>query len=167
VSVYKEANSCTTTKVDCDSAHGYYNGVTPRNAPRGLARVIAEVSQEAHEDIFDATLAVHCWREQDSADTAVNLELRDRATAEIDEALDLGLALVIADRLLQFDAAQGEEREAHWAWIQVAGQAIGRAVAEKDPALAQAAAAILGGDGSDVDAEMVGALLFDLFDCAD
>lgn len=119
VSVYKEALTCATQARDCDSAYAYYAGGEPARGGLGLARYVAEVSPFAHDRAWDGILAVRCWRDLDRADTATNLALRDRAAAQLDRAVVVGSAKVLASRLRAAAEAEGDVRAYHWAFAQV------------------------------------------------
>lgn len=121
LSPYKESLSCTSTARDCDSAWAYYTGGDEsRDGGLGLARLVRSLDREAHDRIWDALLAVRCWRDLDPDPIAgAELELRDRARAQLDRALDRGLALVLIDHLRRMDAASGDERRAHYEWLRV------------------------------------------------
>ncbi|MSP73261.1 MAG: hypothetical protein EXR76_14045 [Myxococcales bacterium] len=165
VSVYKEAVTCTTTKRDCDSAFAYYTGDGERGAPEGLARSINAASTEGHSRTFDAVLAVHCWRELDAPDVAVDLPRRDLALAQLDVALDFGVSRILTSRVERWAAANGAAKEADWAFLQVLGQGFLRAIALQDADVAIAVAAVLGGDGTGVLAEGLTGPLTQLFPC--
>ncbi|MDQ3032903.1 MAG: hypothetical protein M3Y87_10835 [Myxococcota bacterium] len=117
----KESLTCTTTARDCDSAWAYYTGgVESRDGGNGLARRVRTLDRETHDRIWDALLAVRCWRDLDPSDVATErLDLRARARAQLARALDRGMALVIADRLRQMQAASGDAQRAHFEWLRV------------------------------------------------
>lgn len=165
VSVYKEAVTCTTTKRDCDSAFAYYTGDGERGAPEGLARSINAASTDGHSRTFDAVLAVHCWRELDAPDVAVDLPRRDLALAQLDVALDFGVSRILTSRVERWAAANGAAKEADWAFLQVLGQGFLRAIALRDAEAAIAVATALGGDGTGVLAEGLTGPLTQLFPC--
>jgi len=154
VSTHKEATTCTVKAKDCDSSYAYYTGDFPREDGIGLAGVYRSLDPEAHDRVWDGVLAVRCWRDLDSAETATDLETRDRAIVQLDTALLHGFAAILQDRLDRFSVATDSDRDAAWAFLEVAGPVLNRAAVANDAG----AAAILeeawsgGPDTLDVDA---------------
>jgi hypothetical protein len=99
VSVYKEMQTCSTTKEDCDSSTAYYSGVQTRENPLGLGRYVKARSPQAHDRVWDGLLAGRCWRDLDQALPATNLTMMQQAMDQTDRALVRGLALIVRDRL--------------------------------------------------------------------
>ena len=164
-SVYKESATCATAIADCDSSHAYYTASTPRAEPAAMARYIRGLDLQTHERIFEGTLATHCWRELDNGATAVNLAQQSIALDQLDVALDHGAALILVDRVRAFAAAAGDERAAQWAFVQIWGQVIDRAVRVRNAAQADALAGLLAGDGAGADLARIEDLLFSLIPC--
>ncbi len=118
-SVSKEGFTCTTKAKDCDSAYAYYTGGREARGGIGLAGAIASVDPDAHDRAWDGVFALRCWRDLDDADTAVDLELRDRARAQLDRAVTDGVSAVV--RAAVEDACDDSAR---WAFVQVLGRAL-------------------------------------------
>ena len=124
VSTFKESLTCTTTPKDCDSAYAYYTGGAEARGGLGLARYVMEADAYAHDRAWDGLLAVRCWRDLDPDATATMLELRDRARNQYDRAVLDGTAALVAARLRRVADTSGDEQLAHWAFVQVLGQAL-------------------------------------------
>ncbi|MCB9598786.1 MAG: hypothetical protein H6722_14985 [Sandaracinus sp.] len=118
VSTIKESLSCTTAAKDCDSAYAYYTGGAEPRGGDGLARFVAEADAYAHDRVWDGILAVRCWRDLDSAETATDTALRERARGQLRTALVDGVAAVVASRLRTMAASSGDEQRYHWALLQ-------------------------------------------------
>ncbi len=136
VSTYKESLTCTTTAKDCDSAYAYYTGGEAARGGIGLAREVAAADDAAHQRAWDGALAVRCWRDLDSAETATDLAMRDRARTQYDRAITDGLAAILRARLVSACDAEGGELLYHWAFAQVLGDFLDRAARERDAARA-------------------------------
>ncbi len=152
VSSYKESLTCTTKAKDCDSSYAYYTGGEPARGGLGLARYVREVDPYAHDRAWDGVLAVRCWRDIDSSDTATDLELRDRARNQYDHAVLDGVAAILADRLRLVAATTGDEQLYHWTFVQTLGPALARSYEERDPTSADTFASALGMTADAVDA---------------
>lgn len=137
VSSHKEATTCTNVAKDCDSAYAYYTGGIARSGGIGLAGQVLKRSPKAHDRVWDGILAVRCWRDLDDADTATNLDLRDRAISQLDEALLYGLSRVIAARVATMQLHEGAQLEADWAWLKILGPVLDRDATARDSAVAQ------------------------------
>jgi hypothetical protein len=100
----------------------------------GLARellALGDAGRAAHDRIWDALLAVRCWRALDGAAMlpampATNEMLREQARTQLDRALTRGMVMIIQSRLRAFASTDGNparaaERQAHAAWIGVVG----------------------------------------------
>lgn len=135
-SVYKESLSCLQDVEDCDSAWGYYTGGIARNDAMqvGLARYINVVDPETHNRIWDALLALRCWRDADGGlasppAIAMNRALRERARDQLERALTRGVMQVVAQRLTVFAATSAMPAgQAHQGFINVVGPLIARAL---------------------------------------
>ncbi len=138
LSVYKEANTCATSKAkDCDSAWAYYGGGGDVSGGIGLAAAVRGVSVPSHERIWDGILAVRCWRDLtaegeeypliDELD-AVDQQLFAQAAEQLDNGLHRGYARVIRDRLetMITKKCEGSSTAADWAFLQVAGAVLDR-----------------------------------------
>jgi hypothetical protein len=153
VSTHKEASTCALASKDCDSAYAYYSGGEDRSGGLGLAGVVREIAPDTHDRVWDAILAVRCWRDLDSGEEATDLEVRDRAVWQLDTALLHGLARIVADRYESW-ADSGSDADA--AFVEILGGVLDRAATEIDPILADdLAQAIASGEG-DVDIAMSG-----------
>lgn len=143
LSVYKESLTCAPVIGDCDSAWGYFTGGAARDAATqfGLAKALLALGapgRAAYDRIWDALLAVHCWRDQDGGRAmpvveAANAMLREQARTQLEVALTRGMALLISARLRSFASTEGmapraAERAAHAAWIGVVGPLMARAL---------------------------------------
>lgn len=138
-STYKEAVTCTQVKRDCDSSWAYFAGGTQSDeAPRGLARLFDEAEALSYENTYDGVLAVRCWRDNDSADTATDLSRRDQALDQLDRGLDSGMAAIVVKRATEALVSTGVQRQADWAWIQIVAGALERALGEVSPTAATA-----------------------------
>ncbi|MEZ4381073.1 MAG: hypothetical protein R3A79_06975 [Nannocystaceae bacterium] len=137
-SVYKEANTCATSKAkDCDSAWAYYTGGYQLDGGIGLAARVNSESPESHARIFDGILAVRCWRDlTNEGDTyplleeldASDQQLFQQGWEQLDEALHRGYARVVRARMeaMISHACDGSATAADWAFLQVAGPALDR-----------------------------------------
>ena len=126
VSSYKEATTCAAKAKDCDSSFAYYGGGEQQDGGLGLARYFKTHAPAAHDEVWDGLIAVRCWRGIDDGEEATNTELHDMALAELDEGLDYGLARLVVWRLDEFDANEGVDRDADWAFLKILGPADAR-----------------------------------------
>ncbi len=138
LSVYKEANTCATSKAkDCDSAWAYYTGGSDISGGLGLAAAVRGVSVPSHERIWDGVLAVRCWRDltQEAGEypllselDAADQQLFAQAAEQLDQGLHRGYARVIRARLESMIASKcdGSSTAADWAFLQVAGAVLDR-----------------------------------------
>ncbi len=132
VSTYKETVTCTQKKKDCDSSYAYYTGGQPESGGIGLAGYFREHVPTAHELTWDGLIAMRCWRSVDDAETAMNIELRDRALEVLDEGLLYGMSRLVTWRLGELEDSMGVEREADWAFLQILGPVLDRAAQQRD-----------------------------------
>jgi hypothetical protein len=86
----------------------------------------------SHERVWDGILAVRCWRDLDSAEEATDLEMRDRAVAQLDRALLHGVARLVMERTIRMDSRDGDLRAADWAFLQILGPVLSREAAVRD-----------------------------------
>lgn len=157
-SVYKEASTCAKTVNDCDSSTGYYAGGQQRESLLGLAGYVQPRSKLTHERIWDGLLAVRCWRDLDPE--ATNTALRDQALAQLDRALDRGLASIVRQRL------QALPCETAWESVRLLYRALDRAATERDADKAAVVRAELARDSPEaVDVQQVDSILEELFPC--
>jgi len=167
ISVVSEINTCATTPRDCDSAWAYYTGGTARCEPAGLAAYVRNVGPRTHERIYDATLAVRCWRNLDTeTGAAANTELRNRAQAQYDKAALRGVALILRERFTQLSQGSDEEKQARLAFINTLGPLLDRAARERNASQADTLKAQLGKTiASQVDVNSATGALDSLFGC--
>lgn len=161
LSMYKEATSATTAKDDVDSVWAKYTGGEQRDGkPLGLARYVRPRSQEVHDRTFDGVLAVRCWRDLDDGDVAVDLEMRDRARAQLDRAALKGLALIVRSRVQKLDCPASFET------VKILGAVLDREASLRDPTTAALLRAELAkSTAPEVDAGAVVQALDTLFPC--
>jgi hypothetical protein len=119
VSAIKEATTCTKTAKDCDSSWAYYSGGKPRNSVIGLAAEIKKFAPQTQNRAYDGTLAVRCWRFLDNSETATNLNMRDQAISQLDDALLYGMSVLIIKRFEKIKCATGSYREAALAELKI------------------------------------------------
>lgn len=152
VSVHKEALTCTTAIADCDSAWAYYSGGGQPDEPRGLARYVVDVSPWAHDRIWDGLLAVRCWRDLDREATATTIARRDLALNQMDRALLYAMARIVTERALAM-VTTPQTRDASFAFLQILGPVLNRAITEADASEATTwTAALDGASLDDIDA---------------
>jgi len=129
VSAYKEANSCAAKAKDCDSHWAYTNGGTQRDEePLGFGGWAQRANPSSYEQLFDAHLAVRCWRDLDGGELAEDMELMSQALAQLDRALDFALTQGLLVELMALSEAQGERAEALRAGLAALGPVLGRSL---------------------------------------
>ncbi|HEX8704292.1 MAG TPA: hypothetical protein VF815_36005 [Myxococcaceae bacterium] len=167
ISVVSEINTCATTPRDCDSAWAYYTGGTARCEPKGLAAYVRSVGPRTHERIYDATLAVRCWRNLDNeTGAASNTDLRNRAQNQYDKAALRGVALILRERFTLLSQGSDEEKQARLAFINTLGPFLDRAARELNASQADALKAQLGKtSASEVNVNTATGALDALFGC--
>jgi hypothetical protein len=127
LSTHKEAKTCTEVRRDCDSSWAYWSGGSqPADPPRGLARAIDEATDLGWRRTWDAVLAVRCWRENDTAELATNLALRDEILLQMDRGLHFGLARLVSFRMDRWAQADAAGREAAWGAIRWIAEPLAR-----------------------------------------
>jgi len=125
VSAYKEANTCASKAKDCDSHWAYTNGATQRDeTPLGFAGWARRAQAQTYERLFDAHLAVRCWRDLDDALISEDEALMMRAIGQLDRALDYALAQGILSELSALEDASDAQAEALKAGLSVLGPVI-------------------------------------------
>jgi len=162
VSAYKEANTCRDTAKDCDSSWAYYSGAVQRDAEAaGFGGLVQDVELPTHGAVFDALLALRCWRDLNAGDAV----LHERALAQLDAALDRGLAALLSARLRAVGEATELTRAGQWAFLEVLGPVLDRAARLRDASAADALASIWSGGAATADADAARSLLDELFPC--
>jgi hypothetical protein len=161
ISSYKEATSATEAAKDVDSCWAKYTGGETREGEIGLSRYVRLRSAQVHDRIWDALLAVRCWRNTDnSTGAASNLALRDRARAQLDRAYFRGLSLIVRQRV-QSGCAAG------WEATRIVGQVLDREATARNPELASTLRTELGKAMlSEVDVPRLVSALDALFPCS-
>ncbi len=131
MSTYKEATTCTDVQVDCDSHYAYYTGGEP-DTGLGLSRYVHARSEQAHAFIWNGVLAVRCWRDLDNpAGVAMDLDLREKARAQLDRGLLRGVAVIVRQRALSLPC------DAAWETVSILGKVLDREATARDPDSAQ------------------------------
>ena len=159
VSVLKEAKTCIETAKDCDSSWAYYSGGTQRDAPQGLAAMVQSVSPETHDRVFDAILALRCWRDLDSAVPAQNTELWQLASTQLEQALNHGMTTWMRQKALAVECATGDYAQAHQTYLKFSGPLLGPWLESYPDELSQA------WESTDFDGSSVDNLLEQAFAC--
>lgn len=133
LSVYKEAVTCATTKVDCDSHYAYYTGGETHDKGKGLSRYVLSLSKNTHERIWDGILAVRCWRDLDNGDIASDKETQQKALVQLDRALLRGMALIVMNRIEDLKQETCDEmRSAYWEGVRILGKVLLREANQRD-----------------------------------
>lgn len=145
VSTYKESASCVPLPEDCDAHWAYYGGGTDRDNPLGVGLNIREISENAHNAIYDAMLGVLCWRDLNPGDADPTWEELGQdgqdqflaVHAQLDDALWHGWARLVRSYLESQDPAScSSEADANWAFLQVAGPVLTPEAEARDAAAA-------------------------------
>jgi hypothetical protein len=166
VSTSKESLTCTDVAKDCDSAYAYYTGGEDARGGIGLARYVRRYDPRAHDRAWNGLLAVRCWRDLDDAEIASDLELRDRARAQLDRALLDGLGAVARARLVELVQSEGDEAAAHVAFLNVLGAFLQRDAAERSESDAAVLATELAKtDAAEIDVDAALGALASLYLC--
>lgn len=166
VSPLKEGTTCATTAKDCDSSWAYYTGGTPREAPIGLAAEFNAIAPETHNRAYDAALALRCWRDLDSAETATDLVLRDQALAQYDTALIHGMAVLIRQRFAAISTCETVlERRAALAGLRVLVPLFDRDIRTRNAAAADILIAEIAKTHDAVDTDAAVAAIDSVYQC--
>jgi hypothetical protein len=165
VSVTKEALTCTTQARDCDSSYAYYAGGATARGAEGLARYLRAVDPYAHDRVWDGIFALRCWRDLDSAETATNTALRDRARDQQRRALVDGTAALVADRLRTLETTTDLVQDYHWAFLRDFAPVLVPYYAERDASGAAALEAALEGEAAPEDPGALADAIEAAFDC--
>ncbi len=175
LSVYKEANTCFTSKAkDCDSSWAYYTGGFERSGGIGMAADVLAVSTDAHEAIWDGFSAFRCIRDLNPADDTPAIGDLDMdaqallcsAQSQLTTALDYGLAQVVRAKLVELGNLTDVEAEARWAYLQIIGPVLDRGGNERNAGEYGSLQSFWGGaapDAAAIDAAV--ASLDAVFDC--
>jgi len=110
LSALSEVQTCANEPKNCDSAWSYYTGGTSRDTLKGLAAYVHAASPETHHLAYDAALAVRCWRDVDKATPAANTDLQYRALKQYDKALSRGMALILREKVVEWEGAHEAEK---------------------------------------------------------
>lgn len=122
LSVKSEVWTCSFDNLnDCDSAIGYYTQVSARGDPKGLATYFDALAPETHDRVYDALLAVRCWRHADTTLPTTNTTLYDRSLAQLTRASVRGMALILRSRIGQVGCTTGETQAAAMEFVKVLG----------------------------------------------
>ncbi len=145
LSIYKEAETCFSVAAkDCDSAWAYYTGGAQIDgAVIGLAKFIAQYSDNTNSRIYDGLLALRCVRDLYPEDMYPLLgdlpqegqDLFAQAWEQLDQALHRGLAIVLRQHVAAQDSC-GDAAQANWALVQIVGPALQREAGARDAAAA-------------------------------
>lgn len=165
VSVVKEASTCTTTARDCDSSYAYYAGGATGRGAEGLARYVEAADPYAHDRVWDGILALRCWRDLDSAETATNTALRDRARDQQRRALIDGVAAIVASRLRALETTSDLAQDYHWTFLRDFAPVLVPYYAERDASGASALEAALETEGGPEDPGGLADAIEATFDC--
>lgn len=132
LSVYKEAYSCASKAQDCDSHWAYGNGGKQLDEdPLGLAGLIKTQSTLAYEALFNANLAVRCWRAEDATEVSENPDLHQKVLAQVDRALDYAYSLVLIGELNRWSTGSNRVKVFAEQTLIVLGPTIARAASER------------------------------------
>jgi hypothetical protein len=165
-SISKESLTCTETARDCDSAYAYYTAGANARGGIGLARYVAEVDAYAHDRVWDGLLALRCWRDLDSGETATDLALRDRARDQLLAAAAGGVAAIVRDRLQEMADSAGDQQRYHFAFVTTLGPAlVPEARARARSAGDTLASELAKTDPAEIDVEAVRTALDTTFTC--
>ena len=135
VSTYKEAYTCAGKAADCDSHWAYCNGAKQLDeAPFALGAEIKAASESAYESLFDAHLAIRCWRDLDSAEVSENAELHAQVLDQLARALDYGYAQMLISKLNQI-GSDIEMFKNELIGLSILGPQITRAALQRDSML--------------------------------
>ena len=135
VSTYKEAYTCAGKAADCDSHWAYCNGAKQlEEVPFALGAEILSASEEAYNHLFNAHLAIRCWRDLDNAEVAEDTVLHQQVLDQLDRALDYGYALMIR-AYFHTVINHPEPSDAILTTLSILGPPLTRAALERDPEL--------------------------------
>lgn len=122
LSMTSEVWTCSCNdKSDCDSAAAYYTQLSARDSPTGLAKYVQRLGPETHHRIYDALLAVRCWRDADQAEVAADTQRYQAALSQLEKAGRRGIALILRERIGKIGCTTGEEQEANIEFVREIG----------------------------------------------
>ena len=170
-SVIKEATfSCPPADYsgDCDAAWGYYGGGQQAGGAIGFGGFVKQISSQANQRVFDGLAAMRCWRNgyMSTEDGDVNDPLYGYGKAQLDQANNHALALVVRERMADQFGLCGSEADANWAFVQTAGQGLIKPAEDTDAGNAGIYTSLLANDNPSGDEIMGGIAALDaLFPC--
>lgn len=165
VSVRKESLTCTTAIQDCDSSYAYYAGGATGRGAEGLASYVQDADPYAHDRVWDGILALRCWRDLDSAETATDLELRERARDQQGRALIDGVAAIVVERLRAVETTSDLAQDYHWTFLRNFAPVLVPWYAERDASGAMALENALEGEAAPEDPGALADAIEATFDC--
>lgn len=129
VSPYKESASCIILPEDCDAHRGYFQGAEPRDMPIGWGAQVDALSPMAYDAVYDAMLAIRCWRDLYPGDADPTWDelgpdgqaMYIAAHEQLDNALWYALARTVRDHVEQQPIVCGSDADANWAYLQILG----------------------------------------------
>ena len=152
---------------DCDGVWGHYNAAQQRDkANTGLSRYFSEINPAIHDRVFDAILAVRCWRDLDQALPSKDAAKYQLSLDQVDRAELFGVVQVLRARLDRLACNRGEGREADNAFFGIIGGFLDRPIRALDAAKADKLKALVARPAlDDADAPAAKAILDALFPC--
>ncbi len=142
LSIYKEAFTCTAAGNDCDSMWAKYTGGEQVGGGIGFSARVERASPSTHGRIFDAILAVRCWRDLYPDSTGYDTlsgdskVMFDAVWEQLDQSLHRGLALIVRVELEE-PVSCGPEAAANWVFVQIGLDILDREASERDADLAE------------------------------
>ncbi len=165
VSSVKEGTTCTDKPKDCDSCWAYYSGGTPRDNPIGLAKDIDAYAPETHDRVFDAVLAVRCWRDLDQAIPAADTAMRDQAIAQLDNSLVRGMAILIRQYFARLACSTGDYQTAELEALRILVPLFDRETRSRNTQTADLLMGEVAKNASDIDVTAVLAAIDSTYPC--
>lgn len=152
---------------DCDGVWGHYNAAQQRaKADTGLSRYFSEINPAIHDRVFDAILAVRCWRDLDKGLPSTDAAKYKLSLDQVDRAELFGVVQVVRARLDRLSCDKGEAHEADLAFIKIIGDLLDRPVRALDTGKADQLKTTLAKADLDArDIPTVRSLLDSLFPC--
>jgi hypothetical protein len=135
VSTTSEVWTCSFDDIaDCDSSIGYYTQVSTREDPKGLAAYIARNNHYTHQRIYDALLAVRCWRDlHPELPTPTTTPAYQNASAQLQRAGLHGMALLLREHAGYLACTQNTQQEGYSAFVNILGGFLQHAVQSQSP----------------------------------
>ncbi|MBN2803294.1 MAG: hypothetical protein JXR91_09385 [Deltaproteobacteria bacterium] len=165
VSTVKESTTCASAAKDCDSSWAYFTGAGDRGDEIGFAKEMRAIAPLTTDRAYDGILAVRCWRDLDSGETAENLDLQKQAITQYDTALLYGMSILIRQRFEALDNCTGDNLHAVYASLQVLVPLFDRAVRELDSSSADKLLGEIEKDPTEIDVKSSVEILDTLFVC--